>query len=467
MSERKVSPASPGGFRDYLPADMIPRAEMLRTIERVFERFGFDPLKTPGIERLSVLTGGDDETTKLIYQATLGRRDLLEPLALRFDLTVPLARVVAANADLPRPFKRYQVGDVWRGEKPQAGRFREFMQFDADIVGTTSVAADTEIVALMVATMQELVPDEPFRVHFNTRKLLNGLPAYAGFAEERAADVLRIIDKLPKVGIEAVLRELGKRPPDEECVEELEGADQRESAFGAGLSADAVTKIGAFLEATGTTDELLDQMSALFAGVAVAEEGIEQMRQIVTSLRAMQVNETNWVFDLSIARGLSYYTGPVFETFLGRLPKIGSVFSGGRYDGLVSRFIEGNIAAVGASVGVDRLFAALTELGRIMRVRTVTKVLVTVMDEKFRNQCSQVASQLRADGISTALWCGDERSFKSQIAYATRQEIPVVLIIGANEAEGDMVAIKDMAARKQWTVMRAEVPHAVREILAR
>ncbi|MDO8598596.1 MAG: HisS family protein, partial [bacterium] len=211
---QNIPPELPSGFRDYLPANMIARSRMMATIREVVERFGFDPIETPAVERWSVLTGDDADFRMVLFEtrssgARRSEASADDRTALRFDLTVPLARVVAANTDLPRPFKRYQVGSVWRGEKPQVGRYREFTQFDADIVGSATPAADAEIIAFIVASLRALGV-ERFEVRCNNRKILNGLPAYAGFDAALAPDVLRIIDKLPKIGRDAVLRELTK-----------------------------------------------------------------------------------------------------------------------------------------------------------------------------------------------------------------------------------------------------------------
>lgn len=479
-TEKKVKPRLPGGFRDYLPSEMIARRRMIEAIREVFERFGFDPLETPGMEHRLTLTGGDPNFRMVIYDTrTSGSRMNFDPddpdrTALRFDLTVPLARVVAENlgaevADRRRlrlPFRRYQSGMVWRGEKPQAGRFREFMQFDADVVGTATPVADAEIIALMVATMRALGV-ERFEVRFNNRKILNGLPTYAGFDAALAPEVLRIIDKLSKIGRDAVLRELIKPPKNakEGSTETVEGTENEEAAYGLGLSSETAKRIGAFIDLAGTTEELLGRYAALFAGITIAEAGIQELREIVSALRAMDVPEDSWRLDPSLARGLGYYTGPVFETLLLDDPGIGSVFSGGRYDDLVNRFMDGSIPATGASVGVDRLFAALDKLGKMPKVPTLAQVLVTVMDQAAMPEYLAMAGELRNAGIRTILWTGEETSFKAQLAYATAQEIPVVVIVGDRERAAGTVAVKDMRARQQRTVQRAELVSAVKAAL--
>ncbi|MDO8599625.1 MAG: histidine--tRNA ligase [bacterium] len=491
----KVNSELPGGFRDYLPQEMIVRNRMIANIRAVFESFGFDPLETPGMEYRRTLTGGNPDFRMITYDARKSTARLSsdvddpERTALRFDLTVPLARVVARymgmeGADRIRlPFKRYQIGNVWRGEKPQAGRFCEFMQFDADVVGTATPVADAEIIALMVVTMRTLGV-EHFRVRFNNRKLLNALSAYAGFDPALAPEVMRIIDKLPKIGRAAVLREFVKPTREsapqvtrEEAIAtasgghtDVEGAENEEAAFGLGLPSDVADRIGAFLDLTGTTDELLNRCDDLFNGIAVAEDGIRELREIVAALRAMGIDERSWAFDLSIARGLAYYTGPVFETFItnpdgSSIEGFGGVFSGGRYDDLVSRFTDANVPATGASIGVDRIFDQLTRLGKITRVQTLTQVLVTVMDQSAMPEYLAMVSELRAAGIRTMLWVGEESAFKAQLAYATAQEIPIVIIAGDRERAAGTVTVKDMRARRQAPFARPSLVDTVRHAL--
>ena len=276
MSKTQISAERPGGFRDYLPGQVQFRLKMIETIRGVFERFGFEPLETSAIEYFDVLTGGDDMFDMALYEAkrTRGERlaDDVRRTALRFDLTVPLARVVAEYGDLlPRPFKRYQVGNVWRGEKPQAGRFREFMQFDADTVGTASMMADAEIVWLMYETLKALGV-ERFVVRFNNRKILNGLPAYVGFPDADTNEVLRILDKSEKIGAEEIRAQLIAAPKPVMTREEVQEYDrwlwslspedqekEKNRVYGPGLSEEAADRVMAFVAITGSTDEILDK----------------------------------------------------------------------------------------------------------------------------------------------------------------------------------------------------------------
>ncbi|MFH1098708.1 MAG: histidine--tRNA ligase [Candidatus Uhrbacteria bacterium] len=467
MRKQLIEPTLPSGFRDYLPSEAIVRSRMLSIIRSTFERYGFDSLETPGVERREVLTGNDLDFKMILYdaQTSIQRRGGDEPdTALRFDLTVPLARVVAAHSEIRRPFKRFQIGTVWRGERPQSGRYREFLQCDIDIVGSASPLADAEIVACMIETFRALnVPR--FKMRINNRKILNGLASYAGFDPVQIPVVLRVIDKFRKIGRDAVLRELGK-PLAQNNSATAEGEEAEESATGLGLSASVVERIGSFLDLSGSTDELLDRVANLFRGVAVAEDGVGELRAIVSSLRSMGIPEEHWILDHSIARGLGYYTGPVFETYLSDLPAIGSVCSGGRYDGLVARFSNQAVPATGASIGIDRLCAALTELHTLESPRTIAEAFVAIMDEAGLPDALAAAGELRAAGIRTILWLGDG-GFKEQLAYAVAQEIPAVVIIGSDERSAGTVTVRNMRAREQQTIPRAQLTEMVRNLLAK
>jgi len=452
-----VSAQTPAGFRDYRPSEVAARHQMLNTIRASYERFGFDPLDTPAVEFLDTLLGPshaqDDESAKMIFEtrrlrgrAVAGSEET-ESLGLRFDLTVPLARYVAAQSgQLPRPFKRYQVGPVWRGERPQKGRFCEFLQFDLDVIGSYDLYTDAEVMWGVHDTLLALGV-ERFKLRINSRKILNGLPALAGFEEERLVDVIRVLDKLDKVGLKNVLRELG------------------EGEKGLGLSAEAVAKVKAFMELKGDAGELLTEVEALCSGEGVMAEGAQDLRQICAYLEAAGVSPERWELDLSIARGLGYYTGAVFETTLLDLPKIGSVCSGGRYDGLVSRFSSDSLPAVGASIGVDRLFVALQELKQVTVTPTCVQVLVTQMEKGRQADYVSLVARLRRGGFNVSLYQGENTSFKAQMSLATKREIPVVIICGGREFRDGQVAIKDMAARAQHVVPVEEMCDTVARII--
>lgn len=442
MKEKKIQPESASGFRDFLPEDTIPRQKMLDSIRSVFELFGFVPLDTPGMEKEEILTGGDPGFQKQLYRI---QRDAdSQPLALRFDLTVPLARIVAQyQNELKRPFKRYQVGRVWRGERPQSGRYREFLQCDGDIVGSDRMMADAEIIAVMDSVMRAL-GIERFRIRVNNRKILNGLPEYAGFSKEKLTDILRSIDKLDKQGWAAVATELK----------------------GAGLSPASVDAVKTFIELRGTTPgETLSKLKVLMKDSPLAQEGISELEEITLNLKALRVPDGIWIVDLSVARGLGYYTGPVFETILTDIPEIGSVFSGGRYDGLVERFSDLSVPATGSSVGVDRLFAALQQLGLIKKEKSVSRVMLLNFDKEADTYVQDIVSELRENNISAELYFGNEKSLKGQLAYALNAEVPVVVIAGKKESVESTVQIKNIRAKTQKEVARKEIVKEVRSIL--
>lgn len=442
-SKTVINPTLASGFRDYLPEDMIPRQGMLDTIRSVFERFGFLPLDTSGIEREEILTGGDPNFNMQIFKVFLRNHE--SGLALRFDLTVPLARVVSLYPNkIRKPFKRYQMGKVWRGEKPQAGRFCEFMQFDADIVGSSRTSADAEIISLMYETLLALGVTD-FIIKVNNRKILNGLTAYVGYSADKTVEVLRLIDKLDKLGWENISGELGDKIK---------------------LDQNQLKKLRKFLELrTGSNEEITSSVLKLMADSPEAVEGAKELRKITTFADALGVPRSAWQIDLSIARGLGYYTGPVFETTLLKLPSIGSVFSGGRYDDLVSRFGGDNIPATGASIGVDRLFAALETLGLIPKKRTVTQAIVLNFDANVEVYCHKAVGLLRKSGIPAELYLGKEITIKGQLTYALKQEIPAIIIAGSRELESGVVQVKDPKKRTQVAVPLAELSDAVRAII--
>ncbi len=439
-----IEPRLASGMRDYLPEDMIPRQRMLDRIRIVFESFGFAPLDTPGLELEEIITGGDPNFRMQIFRAGLRGGDE-EKLALRFDLTIPLARVVAQyGSQLERPFKRYQMGKVWRGEKPQAGRFREFVQLDADTIGSSMMTADAEIIALMYETMCALGFSN-FLMRVNNRKILNGLSEFVGFDSKIIPDVLRIIDKLDKDGWDAISEELVK-----------------DQAF----SPEQLSLLKQFLDFRAISQRAtIDGVRKLMANSQMAQEGIGELEEIVSSLEAMGIPDDKWTIDLSVARGLGYYTGPVYETVLTDAPEIGSVFGGGRYDNLVARFSSTSVPAVGVSAGVDRMFAAMTKLGMIKKEQTVAKVMVLNFDSTCRSECEKVASLVRRSGISTEIYLGKETTIKGQLSVAVRKDYPIVVIIGTREKEKGVAQIKQLQSRKQEDVLLEDVPDAIKKML--
>jgi histidyl-tRNA synthetase len=448
--ERIVEPRLLRGFRDYLPAQMNARLKLIATIRQVYERYGFLPLETPAQEYRVTLMGYGDENTKQIFGFTNPEE---EEVALRFDLTVPLARVVAQYPDLPLPFRRYQVAPVWRADKPDPGRFREFIQFDLDSVGSSSLAADAEILCAIYDTLTALVEDR-FIVRFSDRKVLNSLLDFAGIPRAMAHGVFRVLDKLEKVGIDNIAAELMQGRVD------VSG----DKIPGLGLQSAGVDRIREFLAIPrGTRAATLEALARLFKDVPSAEEAVQELRFICTSLDGLGIPETNVTLDLSIARGLDYYTGPVFEAQLLDAPEIGSVVGGGRYDGLVERFLGRKIPAVGASIGVDRLFAALQKLGRLPMQSATAQVLVTIMEPERLADYQRLTRQLRQSGINTEMYLGEEKSPGKQLQYANRQGIPVAILMGSNEFEKGEVTVKDLILGGQLQEKKKSVAGKDRE----
>ena len=467
-----VDPRVSRGLRDLLPDQMLARESMVGTIRKVYELYGFVPISTPAIEFLDVLSGSaGQEAQQSIFRVTNPEK---EALGLRFDLTVPLARVVAQYKELPRPFRRYQVAPVWRADKPDKGRFREFTQFDLDSVGTVSEIADTEILAGMCDTLDALNVGR-YLVRFSSRAILNLLLEYSGLDAERGVDVFRVLDKLDKVGIEKVRLEL------------MDGYKDESGDFirGVGLTQDQVARIERFLNVKGDTRrDVLAQLRELFSTLESAPAQIDVVERISNNLYSLGYGDDKVSVDLSIARGLAYYTGPVFEAILLDAPQFGSVFGGGRYDGLVTRFLGESIPAVGASIGVDRLLAALTHLGRIGKQKATARVLITQMDAALTEDYLAMTWELRRAGIPTELYIGTAKGPGKQLKYADQYEVPIALLYGSNEKQEGIVTMKDMAIgrekaavvgdRSEWlaarpgqvTVKREDLVESVKKLLA-
>lgn len=431
MSET-VEPRLSRGLRDLLPDQMLARQSLVDTLRRVYELYGFVPLTTPAIEYLDVLLGSAGyEWQYGIFRVTNPEN---EALGLRFDLTVPLARVVAQYPDLPRPFRRYQVSQVWRTDKPGAGRYREFTQFDFDAVGVESEIADTEILAAMADTLDALGVGR-YLVSFSSRAMLNLLLDLASVGHDRATDVFRVLDKLDKVGIEKVRLELmdGYRKESGDVIRGLE------------LNHEQVARIGRFLAIGGDRRDVILQLRDLFKDLPHAAPQIDIVERISGHLYALGYGDDKVALDLSVARGLIHYTGPVFEATLVDAPEFGAVFAGGRYDNLLLRFLGEAIPAVGASIGVDRLLAALTHLGRKDTRKATARVLVTSMDPALAPDYLAMTWELRRAGIPTELYVGAARGLGKQLKYADQYEIPLAILYGSDEKQHGVITVKDMA----------------------
>ena len=427
-----IKPRLSRGLRDLLPETMIARQHLIDTVRGVYENYGFSPLDTPAIEYLDVLSGSaGQEAQQSIFRVTNPEE---EDLGLRFDLTVPLSRVVSQYPDIQLPFRRYQVAQVWRADKPDPGRYRQFTQFDLDAIGAPCGRADIEVLAAICDSLSA-IGVEPYLVRFSSREILNLLLKRAGVDAVLGPDVFRVLDKLDKIGLAKVKLELASGYTDA----------SGDPIPGIGLSEGQIEVIEEFLSIKGATrSDVLKGLGALFAGVERASEQLEVIEDISLGLEALGYHSDRVALDVSIARGLAYYTGPVFEAVLLDAPRFGSVFGGGRYDSLVERFGGPPIPATGASMGVDRLLAAMEHLGGSMPVRTAAQVLVAVMDESLSRECMAVAFDLRRAGIRTEIQVVPGRLGK-QLKRANRLGIPFVVLMGSDEAARGVVTLKQMA----------------------
>lgn len=429
MSEQ-IKPKTLPGFMELLPNEQILFNKMKNTIQKTYESFGFLPLDTPIIEDAKILlakAGG--ETEKQIYRFMKGENDL----ALRFDLTVPLAKYVTEYYDkLSFPFKRYQIGKVYRGEKPQRGRYREFYQCDIDIIGDgeLSVVNDAELASVIYKTFLNLGFDD-FTICINNRKILNGL--FEGLnVKENSVEILRTIDKLDKIGPEKVRKEL--------CEE---------------ISEDKVDTIMDFISISGNNDEKIKALEEINISNNTWNEGLKDLKEVVKFIRIFMVPEENFKIDLTIARGLDYYTGTVYETFLNKYRNLGSVCSGGRYDNLTEFYSTRKMPGVGISIGLSRLFFQLTDSNIIsVDKQSIADVLVISMDNNYE-KCAQIASTLRQNGLKVQVDFEDKKIAK-KFKYADKLNINYVIVIGEDEIKNNVVTIKNMSTGEQNTVTLEE-----------
>ena len=429
MSEQ-IKPKTLPGFMELLPNEQILFNKMKNTIQKTYESFGFLPLDTPIIEDAKILlakAGG--ETEKQIYRFMKGENDL----ALRFDLTVPLAKYVTEYYDkLSFPFKRYQIGKVYRGEKPQRGRYREFYQCDIDIIGDgeLSVVNDAELASVIYKTFLNLGFDD-FTICINNRKILNGL--FEGLnVKENSVEILRTIDKLDKIGPEKVRKEL--------CEE---------------ISEDKVDTIMDFISISGNNDEKIKALEEINISNNTWNEGLKDLKEVVKFIRIFMVPEENFKIDLTIARGLDYYTGTVYETFLNKYRNLGSVCSGGRYDNLTEFYSTRKMPGVGISIGLSRLFFQLTDNDIIsVENQSIADVLVISMDNNYE-KCAQIASTLRQNGLKVQVDFEDKKIAK-KFKYADKLNINYVIVIGEDEIKNNVVTLKNMITGEQNTVTLEE-----------
>lgn len=428
----KIEPRTLPGFMELLPKEQILFNKMKEKIQKSYEKFGFLPIDTPIIEMSDVLlakAGG--ETEKQIYRFQKGDNDL----ALRFDLTVPLAKYVTEYYnDLSFPFRRYQIGKVYRGERPQKGRFREFYQCDIDIIGDgeLSIINDAEMPAVIYSTIKDL-GFEDFTICINNRKLLSGLFKELNL-EDKSVDIMRIIDKIEKIGKENVI----------ECLKDLQ------------LSENQINNIMNFIEISGTTEEKIDSLEKLNYTNEIFNEGLKELKQVVKYVKVFGVPDSNFKVDLTIARGLDYYTGTVYETFLNEYRELGSVCSGGRYDNLAEYYTDKKLPGVGISIGLTRLFYKLNELNALKEEQnSIAKVLVVSMVED-NSKALEVATALRNKNINAEVYL-ENKKIKAKFKYADRLAIPYVIVIGEDEIANNTVTLKNMQTGEQETLKIEEV----------
>lgn len=428
----KVTPRTLPGFMELLPNEQILFNEMKEKIQKTYEKFGFLPLDTPVIESSDVLlakAGG--ETEKQIYRFNKGDSDL----SLRFDLTVPLAKYVTENyANLNFPFRRYQIGKVYRGERAQRGRFREFYQCDIDIIGENelSLLNDAELPSVIYTTFKELGFND-FTISINNRKILNGLFESLEL-KDKAVDILRIIDKIDKIGRDSVIKEI---------------AD-------IGVDSNKIDTIMKFISITGDIESTIEQVRELNIENELFNTGVNELEEVAKNINLFGVPKENYKIDLTIARGLDYYTGTVYETFINQHRELGSVCSGGRYDNLAEYYTDKKLPGVGISIGLTRLFFQLTDK-KIIEAgnKSISEVMIVSMMEDFTKSI-EIATILRNAGINTQIYTNNAK-IKNQFKYASRLNIPYVIVIGEDEVKQNKVTIKDMTTGEQTTETIQEV----------
>lgn len=436
--QQRIKPQLVKGMRDQLGEPILRRQEMLDRIRSVFERFGYRPLETPVVEFAGTLTGSKaGETSQRIF--TWHHEEDQVDLGLRFDLTVPLARFVAGNPHLRRPFKRYQTGSVFRVDKPGAGRFREFTQFDIDCVGTPSMLADAEILVAMGTVLEELGLPE-YTLRWNHRGVLNAALARAGIDAAQSVAVIRVLDKEDKIGVAGVRLELGPGRVDEESGAKIEGL---------GLPDPQIDDLMEFLDLSAADDDaLIAAITAHLSSAPGADDALREVADLRAFVTALGAPTSRVRFAPRLARGMDYYTGPIFEATLDALPHFGSIMGGGRYNELVSRFSGEQLPAVGASIGVDRLLAALEEAGHAPGRGSVTDVLVTTMDKNLLPEYLKLVSELRTAGFNAEIYLKPKARLGDQLKYASDWDIRFAVIMGEDEIASGEVTVKDLEAGK-------------------
>lgn len=434
----------PKGMRDFLPADMLKREYVFNIVKDVFHLYGFEPIQTPVLELSETLLGkyGQD-AENLIFHAQHARSKK-EPLAMRYDLTVPLARVVTLHENhLTFPFKRYHIAPVWRGERPQRGRYREFFQCDVDIVGVADMSADAEVIGVAVTALKRLGFPQ-FMVKINNRKLLTGMGIYSGVPENQLADLYRSVDKFDKIGADGVQKELE----------------------GHGIDRGVVSRMMGLLQMRDGGFAILDALESKMRHIPAAMEGVGELRQLAEALGNAYISLEHYEFDFTMVRGLGYYTGPIFETIITE-PNLGSITGGGRYDGLIGLFRRESLPTTGTSLGIERIIDLLDTLNLYPGDlnRTVVQVLVAIVDESCRTEATRLAAELRSQGVATEFYMNDQAKLGKQMGYANRKGIPLVAIVGPEEISAGQVKLKHMGSGDEHITTREAVAANVRELL--
>jgi histidyl-tRNA synthetase len=442
----QMKPRTPKGFRDFLPAQMLKREYVFGVVRDVFHLYGFEPLQTPTLELRETLFGkyGED-AENLIFEAQHMRSDK-DPYAMRYDLTVPLARVVAQyENDLKFPFKRYHMAPVWRGERPQRGRYREFYQCDADIVGVGSMSADAELIALTITALQRLGFPQ-FTMKINNRKLLTAMGVYSGVPDHQLPDLYRSVDKFDKVGADGVRKELEER----------------------GIAADIVARMIDFITANqGSIDADLAYLQRVMGNIEAAQQGIREMQQLAHYLALQSVPTQHYQFDYTTVRGLGYYTGPIWETVITE-PNLGSINGGGRYDNLIGIFRKESLPTSGTSLGIERIIDVMEELSLYPSHigGTVVQVLVTVFGEDTLDESTRLVADLRRQNVRAELYMTDSKyKLGNQFNHADKKGIPLVVVLGTDEIANGVAKIKRLSDGEEVTVARDEVAKMVGEMV--
>lgn len=440
-----IEPRTLKGFRDYPPELMMPREALIEKSRGVFRSYGFAPIDTPALEYAEILLGKMDSSAEVQRQLYRFRDHGDRDVALRFDLTVPLARFAAQYVgpnpqQIPTPFKRYHIGTVWRGENPQAGRYREFMQCDFDTIGPTGNAADIEI-ALVIHDLFVALGFDKFEIRVNNRLVLTGLLEVLGLAD-RSARILIALDKLAKQGRAAVLAEFATL----------------------GLDAGAAERVVALAETRGTSVEVLAEIEHEYGANPRAADGVAKLRELVGVCSSVGIPAERVRVDLSICRGLDYYTGTVYETFLTDLPSIGSVCSGGRYDNLTGLYSKQSLPGVGASLGLDRLLAAMEALLLLPRVGTPAAVLIVQFAPEKLADYHRIARDLRRAGIGADVYA-EPKKIGAQLQFAERRGFRAAVIAGPEEFASGTVKLKNLAQRIEQTVAQADLVESVKRLI--